>query len=312
MRIAFFGTPQLAARYLEHLSARHEIVAAVTQCDRPRGRDGSPCAPPVKQVAEGLGIPVLQPERGQCGEPCRRLAEIRPQVCVVVAFGQIIPCEPPPGEAPLDYINVHYSLLPQLRGAAPVQHAILQGLERTGVTIQHLAAELDAGDVILQRVIGIRPDDTTASLLEALTDLGIEALDEALDLLEAGGAPGVPQDHSQATWAPQITKAQGRIDWACSAAAIDRQIRAFTPWPGSHTCVGGSALKIICAKPDDIPGDRGGEPGTLVEVSPECGFAVSCGEGLLWVTQVQPAGKRAMPAQDYLNGARLEIGARFG
>jgi len=312
MRIAFFGTPQLAARYLEHLAGRHEIIAVVTQCDRRQGRSATPCAPPVKQTAERLGIPVLQPEHGQCAEPCRQLGQIRPEVCVVVAFGQIIPCEPISGAEPLQYVNVHYSLLPQLRGAAPVQHAILQGLECTGVTVQHLAAELDAGDIILQRALDIRAGDTAVSLFERLTALGIEALDEALRLIEEGIAPRAPQNHAQATWAPLITKEQGRIDWRKSAVQIGREVRAFTPWPGSHTRIGDLTLKIIQAEPEDRVTGVEGEPGRLVEVPGGHGFAVSCGEGLLWVRQVQPAGKRIMSASDYLNGARLEIGAQFG
>ncbi len=312
MRVAFFGTPQLAARYLETLATKHEVVGVVTQCDRPRGRKGTPQPPPVKQVGERLDAPVFQPQRGECDAACRALHDLKPDVCVVVAFGQIIPCAPPDDAEALDYINVHYSLLPQLRGAAPVQHAILKGLEHTGVTIQHLVQELDAGDIILQETVDILPDDTTAALMDRLTALGIGALDRALELLDAGQATRKPQDHEAATWAPTIEKSDGTIDWSEPADLIERKTRAFTPWPGASTRVGGKLVKILRASAHMERSSAEGQAGAVVEIAPKRGFAVACGAGRLWVKELQPAGKRPMLSAAYINGAHLEIGSRLG
>lgn len=312
MRLAFFGTPATAARYLKHLAPKHDIVAVVTQCDRPRGRSGAPEPPAVKRVAEELCLPVLQPERGACGEACERLHEARPDVCVVVAFGQIIPCDFPDDRDPMRFINVHYSLLPKLRGAAPVQHAILQGLPETGVTVQELAQELDAGNVILQRSTAIDPEDTSASLMSRLTEIGLSALDDALELIESGNAPSVPQDESQATWAPCIRKSDGLIDWREPAEQIEREVRAYYPWPSAYTSYRGRLLRILKARPIESRACNEGIAGAVVEIHAGESFTVACGSGALVVTQVQGAGRASMSAAEWLNGARLEIGAQFG
>ncbi len=312
MRLAFFGTPATAARYLEHLAPKHDIVAVVTQCDRPRGRSGALEPPAVKKVAEELGLPVLQPERGACGEACEKLRDARPDLCVVVAFGQIIPCDFPDDRDPLRFINVHYSLLPKLRGAAPVQHAILQGLSETGVTVQELVQELDAGNIIVQRRTAIHPDDTSASLMSRLTEIGLAALDDALDLIESGNAPSVPQDESQATWAPCIRKADGLIDWREPAEQIEREVRAYYPWPSAYTSYRGRLLRILKARPMESRACDEGIAGAVVEIQAGESFTVACGSGALVVTQVQGAGRASMSAAEWLNGARLEIGAQFG
>lgn len=312
MRLAFFGTPATAARYLEHLAAKHEIVAAVTQCDRPRGRRGELVPSAVKQAACDLDIPVLQPERGCCGLACDELRAARPDVCVVVAFGQIIPCDLPTGPDALRFINVHYSLLPALRGAAPVQHAILQGLSETGVTIQELVQELDAGNIILQSRVAISPEDTSASLMDRLTGAGLAALDDALDLIAQGNAPSTPQDETAVTWAPCIRKGDGIIDWRQPADFIERKVRAYDPWPGAITTHRGRLLRILKATPQESCEKHEGIPGSVVEVRPGDCFVVACGEGALAVTQVQSAGRGTLSAGEWLNGARLEIGAQFG
>lgn len=311
MRVGFFGTPALSARYLEALAARHEIVGVVTQPDRARGRSGEPQPSPVKEGALRLGAPVFQPEQGRCSQACASLQEQRPDICVVVAFGRKLPC----GDADCavgQCINVHYSLLPQLRGAAPVQHAILQGLAEAGVTIQHVAPGIDEGDIIAQRALDILADDTCGSLTERLTNVGIESLLAVLEAVAAGTATRTPQDHSQATDAPIVKKQDGKVNWGEPAEMIARKVRAFDPWPGVTMSIRGRPVKILRAQAENDCSLRGGEVGRVVEIALAVGFAVSCETGRLWVQEVQPAGKKAMTAADYLRGARLEVGAQIG
>jgi methionyl-tRNA formyltransferase len=312
VRIGFFGTPDLAARYLQAVGERYPIAGVVTQPDRPRGRSSQLLPSPVKEVALDLGAPVFQPESGQCPQACQYLEGGHPDVCVVVAFGQKLPCgvrECAVGRC----INVHYSLLPKLRGAAPVQHALLQGLTETGVTVQYIAPGWDEGDIILQRTLPILPADTCGSLTERLTDLGVATLLEALELLAQGNAPRVAQDHSQATYAPLIKKEDGVIDWRESAEIIARKVRAFNPWPAATTTLDGRPMKILAAHAvDNEPCAGEGIPGTVVEVCTAQGFSVCCGRGTLSVEAVQPSGKRAMDAATFLRGARLQSGTALG
>ena len=309
MRVGFFGTPAIAARYLEAIAQRHQVAGVVPQPDRPAGRSAQPQPSPVKQVALRVGAPVFQPERGHCPGSCAELELGTPDICVVVAFGQRLPCgvrECSIGRC----VNVHYSLLPKLRGAAPVQHAILQGLERTGVTIQHVAPGWDEGDIILRRAVEIYPEDTTGSLTERLTELGLATLLDALDLLAAGTAARTPQDPAEASFAPAIKKEDGMIVWGESAELIARRIRAYTPWPGAMTALEGRALKLLRARPENVY-EGEGEPGEVVEISAE-GFSVACGTGRLRAEEVQAAGRRAMSAAEFLRGARLPVGVRLG
>lgn len=310
MRVGFFGTPELAAHYLAALAERHELAGVVTQPDRRRGRGGLSEAPPVKAAAERLGAPVIQPARGQCPEACAELRRHAPDICVVVAFGQRLPCgvcECEVGQS----VNVHYSLLPQLRGPAPVQHAILQGLTVTGVTIQHLAPGIDEGDIIAQQAVDILPDDTCGSLTQRLTAVGVPLLLEALDALAAGVARREPQDAAQATRAPLISKQDGRIDWSEPAEVIARKVRAFNPWPTAFARLGGKLVRILRARAEGRAPPRGGQAGQIVELRPHRGFAVGCGEGLLWVEELQVEGRKPMPVTEYLRGARLAVGMRF-
>lgn len=312
MRVGFFGTPELAARYLQAVGQHHAIAGVVTQPDRPRGRSSRLVPSPVKEVALALGAPVYQPESGQCPQACRHLEGGHPDVCVVVAFGQKLPCgvrECGVGRC----INVHYSLLPKLRGAAPVQHALLQGLSETGVTVQHVAPGWDEGDIILQRTLPILPEDTCGSLTARLTDLGVETLLQALELLAQGTAPRVAQDHSQATYAPLVKKEDGEINWFEPAEVIARKVRAFNPWPAATTTLEGRQIKILQARAvQDPPAGGEGIPGRVVEMRPEEGFSVSCGRGTLFVEALQPAGKREMSAATFLRGARLQPGSVLG
>jgi methionyl-tRNA formyltransferase len=311
MRLGFYGTPDIAVPYLEALARRHEVVAVVTQPDRPRGRSGAVQPSPVKAAALAVGATVMQPEPGHCRDACSMVESLATDLCVVVAFGQRLPCRTcgcQEGEA----INVHYSLLPKLRGAAPVQHAILQGLETTGVTIQYVAPGWDEGDIVLQREVPALPDDTAASLFQRLTEAGVPALLEALELISEGTAQRVPQQHGDATFAPVLRKSDGLIDWCEPAETIARKVRAFNPWPGASTILHNRALKLLSVRVSICDEQREGACGQVVEVAPEAGFAVSCGTGMVWVEEVQPAGKTPMPATDYLRGHRLQVGERLG
>ena len=311
MRIGFFGTPAVAAEYLEALAAEHEVVQVVTQPDRPAGRSGTARPSPVKRVALSLGLPICQPESGECGQACGRLDELGAQLCVVVAFGQRFPCGPLPCSVGR-CVNVHYSLLPRLRGAAPVQHAILQGLETTGVTVQYVAPGWDEGDILLQQALDIAAADTCGTLTARLTRIGTQTLLEAIAAIADGTARRTPQDHSQATFAPLIHSQDAELDWTQDAKRLERQVRAYNPWPGAFTHVGGKRLKILTASAQISSGKEEGEAGEVVELPCDGGFAVQCGSGRLWLHQVQAAGKQPMTAEEYLRGARLTVGTKLG
>src|SRR5437667_1389821 len=255
MRILFMGTAELACPCLEALAQLpgHELVGVITQPDRPKGRDLQPARPPVKVTAGNLGLPVLQPAKVR--EAVDDIRATRPDLIVVVAYGQILP------KAVLDVpprgcINVHASLLPRWRGAAPIQYAILHGDRQTGVTTMFLNEHMDAGDIILQRAEPIRPDDTAATLHDRLAKLGAQLLVETVSLPEF---PRRVQDESQVTYAKKLTKDDGRIDWKKSAAEIERQVRAFNPWPGSFAFLGDTMLKLwkVEARENDVlkPGE---------------------------------------------------------
>jgi methionyl-tRNA formyltransferase len=303
MRVLFYGTPAFALPTLRALLARHQVVAAVTQPDRPAGRGQRGQAPPVKVVALGHEIPVLQPERvREPGWP-ERLAAHPADVAVVVAFGQILPpavlAVPRQGS-----INVHASLLPRYRGAAPVAWAIIRGERETGITTFQMDAGMDTGPVLLQRTTPIGPDETAGDLAERLAALGAEILLETLDRLE--DVRPVPQDSRSATMAPRLRKEDGVLDWTESAVALAARIRGVNPWPGAVTVAPGGRLLIWRARP--LPGR--GEPGVLTPVDGQ--VAVGTGAGLLMPLEVQPENRRAMAWDAYLRGARLAPGAPLG
>ena len=310
MRVVFWGTPKLAAQYLSPLADRQELVGVVTQPDRARGRSREPSAPPVKQEAVRLGCPVLQPEDLLDCDFHEQLRELSPDVFVVVAYGRILPLsiiEMPDQAA----VNVHYSLLPELRGAAPVQHALMQGLTETGVTVQNIDEELDAGDIVLQQRITIEPGDNTSTLTQRLTEVGICLLLDALELIACSQVTARPQDHTAATCAPLLTKEDGIIDWCRPARDIVNQIRACYPWPGSACCLGDRRIKITNARSVAQADFEEGDCGQIAEIRPEDGFVVQARPGGVLVTQLQPAGRQQMSAADFLRGARLNTGARF-
>jgi len=306
MRVAFFGTPEFAVPSLRALVGEgFDVVAVVTQPDAPQGRSRSRLVPPpVKVVAQAEELPVFQPEQPTEGDFLIRLRETRPDVGVVVAYGHILKAEllelPRRG-----MVNVHPSLLPELRGPAPVEWTIINGLERTGVTIMQLDAGMDTGPILLQIPDPVDPEVTAGELAEHLAEMGAQALVETLALLEQDKLRPVPQDEALATYAPKLTREIARIDWSKDAAAIARLIRGLDPRPGAWTELDGAELKLFSAR----PGDGRGAPGELLAADGR--LLIAAGTGAVEVFEVQPAGKARMPADDWLRGARLAPGRRF-
>ena len=311
MRILFLGSGSFAIPCLEALlDAGHEVPALVTQPDREKGRGQALAPPPTKPVAERRGIPVLQPRRVREPEAQEALRRLAPELSVVVAFGQILP-RSVIDIAPRGTVNVHGSLLPKLRGAAPIQWAIANGETETGVTTMLIDEGLDTGPTLLARSTPIGPDETAAELEPRLARLGAELLLETVRGLEAGTLTPVPQDHGRATLAPILKKEDGRIDWSAPAAQVACRARGFHPWPGAFTFHEGRLVKALRVR--EAPGvgpDVGA--GTVVGVGPD-GVTVACGGGTsLRLVEVQPESRRAMPATAWAAGARLRPGARLG
>ncbi len=307
-RIVFMGTPDFAVPTLRVLTEAHDVVGVVTQPDRPAGRGRELHQSAVKREAVERHLPVFQPRSLRTPEALAQLAQWRPELIVVAAFGQILTEEvldlPPYG-----CLNVHASLLPRWRGAAPVAAAIMAGDEVTGVTIMKMDVGLDTGPIVAQRREPIRADDTRATLMERLSFLGAELLAETLPAYVAGGLVPQHQDDEEATIAERLRKEDGRLDWSRPAVALDRKIRALTPWPGAYTFWEGRRLKIIAASPlPDWQSDE--KPGAVVEVGD--GAAVVTGEGALRLEEVQLAGKRAMGMGPFLQGQQDFVGSRLG
>ncbi|RMG10269.1 MAG: methionyl-tRNA formyltransferase [Planctomycetota bacterium] len=307
MRIAFFGSDAFAVPSLEALAAAgHEVALVVTNPDRPRGRSGTPRPTPVKEVALRLGAPVLQPE----GRPRRATREAVERsdadLGVVVAYGQYLGKRL--REAPrLGYsINLHASLLPRWRGAAPVAAALLAGDPVTGVSVQKVDRRMDAGDVLARREVPVAPEDTRGSLRARLATEGAALLVEAVEAIARGEARFEAQDEAQATHAPLLRKEDGRLDLARGARELDRRVRATTPWPGAFLELPRGRLKVLSARPLD-GGRAGADPGTVLGLAEE-GLLVATGEGVLELLEVQPPGKRPMSGRAYANGRRLAAG----
>jgi methionyl-tRNA formyltransferase len=310
MRVVFLGSGAFAIPCFEALlEAGHEVAALVTQPDKAKGRGQSLAPPPLKPVAEARGVPVLQPRRVRDPEAQAALVDLRPEVQVIVAYGQILP------QAVIDIprrgtVNVHSSLLPKYRGAAPIHWAIVNGERVTGVTTMMIDAGLDTGPTLLARSAGISDEDTTATLEPRLARLGAEVLLETLDGLADGSVTPVPQDDGKATLAPMIRKEEGRLEWAQPAAALDCRIRGFFPWPGTFAFHDGRMLKVLRARP--VEDGSPAVPGTLTSISGD-GLVVACGQGSrLLLLEVQPESRRPMAASAFAAGARLVAGARLG
>ena len=309
MRIIFMGTPDFAVGTLEALvNAGHEVVLAVTQPDKPQGRKQILVAPPVKQTAEKLGIPVYQPKRVREPEALAVLRGYEPELIVVAAFGQILPKElldmPTYG-----CINVHASLLPKYRGAAPIQWAILNGDAVTGVTIMRMDVGLDTGDMIAKAEVAITPQDTGGSLFDRLAETGAKLCVDTIPSIVDGTAVYTPQDEQAATKVGQISKKDCLIDFTRSAAAIECQIRGLNPWPSAYTSLAGKTLKIWSAQVSDRQTEA--QPGTVVLVEKDS-FGVQTGDGVLICTEVQLEGKKRMSAADFLRGNTLTADTKLG
>jgi len=308
IRVVFMGTPAFAVPTLELLIAHHDVVAVFTQPDRPAGRGRRPKPSPVKDVAAANGIPVHQPRSLRKDEAAVELLErIDADGLVVAAYGLLLPRRALDA-ARSGALNVHASLLPRWRGAAPVHHAILAGDPVTGVTIMRMDEGLDTGPIVAQAAVGIRPDETTGTLTARLADLGADLLADALPRWVRDEIATRPQDGSLATHAPRIAAAEGRLDWSVAADVLARRVRAMNPWPGAFTALGDDRLKVHAATvlPDASDSSQGA-PGTVVAAD-DMPAVVTAG-GLLRLDTVQPAGKRAMSGADFLRGRREVIGA---
>ncbi|QGU38508.1 methionyl-tRNA formyltransferase [Enterobacter hormaechei] len=301
LRIIFAGTPDFAARHLDALlTSGHQIVGVFTQPDRPAGRGKKLMPGPVKVLAETHGLPVFQPASLRPEENQKLVADLNADVMVVVAYGLILP------KAVLDMprlgcVNVHGSLLPRWRGAAPIQRALWAGDAETGVTIMKMDVGLDTGDMLYKLACPITAEDTSATLYEKLADLGPQGLIETLQQLADNTATPEVQDEAQVTYAEKLSKEEARIDWSLSAAQLERCIRAFNPWPMSWLMIDEQPVKVW--KASVINGNASAEPGTIIDASKN-GIQVATGEGILNLESLQPAGKKAMSAQDLLNSRR--------
>ena len=306
LKVVFAGTPAFAVPSLEALLAHPgvEVQAVYTQPDRPAGRGQSLRESEVKQAALRHGLPVEQPMSLRDGDAQQHFASFACDLLVVTAFGQILPAAVLAAPR-LGAINVHASLLPRWRGAAPIQRALMAGDTTTGITIMRIVERLDAGPMILKRSLPIEAEDTGGSLHDKLGALGGEALHAALDALIAGTATDTPQDEGEVTYARKIERGDRPLDWSRSAAELDRQVRALSPSPLASTELGGIAVNIVRAEPALFT--HAGPPGRLLHCADD-GIVLACADGALRITCLQPAGKRPMTAREFLNGYRKHLG----
>jgi methionyl-tRNA formyltransferase len=308
MKIVFMGTPDFASAALEALiAAGHEITAVYTQPDKPKGRGKEVQMTPVKQVALRHDIPVYQPARIKAQEEVDRLRQIPADIFVVAAFGQIV------SQEILDMpkygcVNIHASLLPEYRGAAPIQWAVIDGKEKSGVTIMQMAAGIDTGDILYQKEYKLDAKETGASLFDRLTELGAEAILEALPLIEAGKLIPIPQDEALATHAGKLTKQLGEMDFTKTAEELERLVRGLNSWPSAYTFLNGKQLKIWEA---EVAREAKGDCGTILSIDKES-FTIGCKEGGLRVKELQLEGKKRMSTHDFLLGVKVQVGDCLG
>ncbi|MEE8180129.1 MAG: methionyl-tRNA formyltransferase [bacterium] len=316
MRILFMGTPDFSLQFLRKIMESDEIVAIVTQGDRPSKRGHRLEYSGVKKFALQKNIALFQPEKIADSNFVRNIKELTPDLIVVVAFGKVLLPEvlsiPQKG-----CVNIHFSLLPKYRGPAPVQWALLEGNSYTGVSSIFMKEEVDTGDVILQKKVSIDPEDNYLTLQNKLCEAGVVLLEETLNLIREERVSGHPQDNSGISYAPLLKKSDGQINWNDSSRRILNRIRALNPWPGTYVEIkSGEKVKILRAKiiPAPVEADKGGfpKPGRIVGIRKGEGFVVACGEGSLLVTRVQPESKSIQRAYDYLQGARLTVGDMWG
>ena len=306
MRILFMGTPDIAAECLKALyAAGHDICAVYTRRDKPVGRKQVLTAPPVKEVALAHGTPVFQPRTLRDGSEDENIRALAPELIVVVAYGCILPKSVL--EAPkYGCINLHVSLLPKYRGAAPIHWAILNGEQETGVTIMHMAHDLDAGDIIAQAATPIDPDETVVALHDRLAVLGAELLVNVVADIAAGTATRTPQEHGKATLAPMLSRELSPMDWSRPARALHNQVRGLVPWPAAVTELGGNRCKVFSTSVLDAT--TSAAPGTILAAGKE-GIQVACGGGtVLRIDELQADGGKRMKAADYLRGHPIPVG----
>ena len=297
--IIFWGTPQIAAHCLEHLiNTGENIVGVVTQPDKPVGRKQILTPPSVKVTAEAHKIPVFQPKSLKSDEFYAKIAGLDAKINIIVAYGKIIPATII--NLPAELINLHFSLLPKYRGAAPIQRAIIDGLEETGITVQFLAQKLDCGDIILQKKIKIEDNDTSESLLNKCAEIGAPMLSETIKLINNDSSPRIAQNDDEATLASKLAKDDGIIKWEKSAREIHNQIRGCYPWPGGIAKLGDKDIKIWKTLISEDSDMEKLSPGTIKTTKKQ--ILVHTGEGILELIEVQPPGKARMPAQSFLAG----------
>ncbi len=315
MKLIFMGTPEFAVSSLGKLiEAGHEIIAVFTQPDRPVGRKQIITPPPIKTLAAERGLTIHQPTKIKTAEARQQFEPLFKQADagVVAAYGRILPdwmLDAPQ----MGCINVHSSLLPKYRGAAPINWAIARGERETGVTIIQMDVGMDTGAILLQRASPIGDEETAAELTPRLAELGAELLVETLSKLERGEIMPTPQNDAEATLAPILKRDDGQVDWTMTAGEVFNRLRGFTPFPGCYTFLNGHRLEIVRARAENVETDAHQfQPGEVCEIAKES-FAVACGGSTrLRITKVQLEGKRAMAARDFLNGARLAVGAKLG
>ena len=305
MRVIFMGTPDFAVPSLEALLTKHEVVLVVTQPDKPKGRGKKMVPTPVKACALEHGIPVLQPEKVKEPEFVEQLRSYEPDLIAVTAFGQIL-SEPILEMPKYGCINVHGSLLPKYRGAAPMQWSIIDGEKVTGITTMYMAKGVDSGDMLLKAEVEITDEDTFATIHDKMAVTGANLLLDTLDQLEAGTLERIPQDHDAATYAPMITKETGHIDWSKNRQDIINLIRGLNPVPAAYTIYEEEVLKIFGAVISDVQAD-GAANGEIVAVVKK-GFVVKCGDGCLLITEVQARGGKRMMTDAYLRGHAMKEG----
>ena len=307
LRIVFMGTPAFACSTLQALLDRgDEILAVVTQPDRPKGRGQQLAPPPVKEMAESVGLPVLQPVKVRAPEFIDTMRELAPDLIVVIAFGQILPkalLEVPR----LGCINIHASLLPRWRGAAPINWCIINGETETGITTMLMDVGLDTGDMLVKRSIAIDPDEDASSLHDRLAALGADTLTETLDLLVKGELVPEAQDNDLTCYAPMLKKEDGAIDWTKDALAIKNLVRGVTPWPGAYTIWEGKTLKVC--RVSVAPGT--GRPGEVLRAD-RLGLEIACGSGSLLIDELQLEGRKRLPASEFMAGCKVLAGSLLG
>ena len=310
MRVLFMGTPAYAVPALEAVASRHESVGVVTRVDKPNRRGNKIAFSPVKEWALAHEVPIFQPESMRDPALAGELAALAPDVGVVVAFGMMIP-EEIANLPKHKTINIHGSLLPRYRGAAPMQYSVLNGDPEAGVSIMYITQELDAGDVILSRSLDVGEDETFGELHDRLAELGASALMEALDLISCGGVCAVPQDPAQATFAPSITKEECVVDWTLPAGMVHNRIRGLSPAPCANTRLP-DGKRLLIYRSMLVPHAPAGVPGEVVDVIKKKGPVVMTGAGAVCILSAKPEGKREMPGFELVNGHYLSVGERLG